>query len=90
MTQKNTGWENWNIENVRKDLEIQNQWLKENIVQSPSILSIGEGLESKRIDYSFNWGNITSSYDSKSAFSSIFIKYNRDENRNNYCKRYDL
>ena len=65
------------IENVRHDLEIQKQWLEDNIHQLPSVISIGEGLESKRINYSFSWGDITSSYDSRSAYSSIFIKYNR-------------
>ena len=71
------GWKNWSIENVRHDLEIQKQWLEDNIHQLPSVISIGEGLESKRINYSFSWGDITSSYDSRSAYSSIFIKYNR-------------
>ena len=71
------GWENWSIENVRHDLEIQKQWLEDNINQLPSVISIGEGLESKRINYSFSWGEITSSYDGRSGDSSIFIKYNR-------------
>ena len=71
------GWENWSIENVRHDLEIQKQWLEDNIHQLPLVISIGEGLESKRINYSFSWGEITSSYDGRSGDSSIFIKYNR-------------
>ena len=52
-------WKDWSEKNERKNQEKFEKWLNKEIGKQRN----------------FNWGNIDSSYDSKSGFSSIYINY---------------
>jgi hypothetical protein len=54
-------WKNWSKEKEMKHKLAHDKWLKSELGEPP---------------YCFNWGNVTSSFNSRSGSSSITINYN--------------
>jgi len=57
---KETKWESWNLEGEMQTKHNNDEWLKKQIGDPP---------------YEFEWGNIYSVFDSRSASSYIEIRY---------------
>jgi len=68
-------WDDWSLEREVKKLEMQDEWLKNILVNTPTIMRIGSRKEEAIATYNYGWGEIISRYGAMQGYSYITIKY---------------